>query len=115
MSLIDEFMEDFILIDKVTSDDGYGGIEENWSEGATIKAALVIDSSTQAKIAQKEGVLDVYTITTRKNVNLGLHQVLKRMSDGQLFRVTSSGNDKKTPKSSNIDMRQVSAERWSLS
>lgn len=114
MSLIDKAMEDFILVDKKSQDDGYGGVEEVWVDGASVKGALVLNSSMQAKIAQKEGVNDVYTLTTKKNVNLAFHQVIKRVSDGQIFRVTSNGNENKTPKTSKIDMRQVSCERWQL-
>lgn len=114
MSLIDKVMEDFILVDKKSQDDGYGGVEEVWVDGASVKGALVLNSSMQAKIAQKEGVNDVYTLTTKKNVNLAFHQVIKRVSDGQIFRVTSNGNENKTPKTSKIDMRQVSCERWQL-
>jgi hypothetical protein len=37
-----------------------------------------------------------------------------RNSDGKIFRITSDGDDNHTPKSATLDMRQVSAEEWSL-
>lgn len=114
MSLLDEAMEDFTIIDKTTINDGYGGFTEAWTEGATIQGAIVFDSSIEAKIAQKQGVTSVYTLTTAKNVILQYHQVVKRVSDGKIFRVTSDGDDKFTPKSANLNMRQVSAEEWKL-
>lgn len=114
MSLLDEAMEDFTLIDKTSVGDGYGGFTDVWQDGATIKGAMVFDNSIEARTAQKQGVTSVYTLTTRKNVVLMYHQVLRRVSDGKIFRVTSDGDDKFTPKSANLNMRQVSCEEWQL-
>lgn len=115
MSLLDEQMIDCIMMDKQTTPDGYGGYVVEWAEGATIKCAIVEDSSMEARVAQKQGVTSLYTITTRKNANLQYHDVLKRKSDGKIFRVTSDGDDKLTPASASLDMRQVTAEEWELS
>ena len=114
MSLLEEQMEDCIIIDKTSEPDGYGGRVIKWVEGAEFKAALVLDTSIQAKIAEQEGVTGLYTVTTRKNFNLQYHEVFKRIRDGKIFRVTSDGDDKLTPNSATLNMRQVSAEEWEL-
>lgn len=114
MSLLDEQMENCIMMDKQTVPDGYGGYTTVWKEGAEFKAAIILDTSTVAKIASKQGVTGLYTITTRKNINLQFHDVLKRVRDDKIFRVTSDGDDKRTPASASLDMRQVSAEEFVL-
>ena len=114
MSLLEEQMEDCIIIDKTSEPDGYGGRVIKWVEGAEFKAALVLDTSIQAKIAEQEGVTGLYTVTTRKTFNLQYHEVFKRIRDGKIFRVTSDGDDKLTPNSATLNMRQVSAEEWEL-
>jgi len=114
MSLLSESMENCIMMDKITEPDGYGGIITRWTEGAVFQAAIVLDNSTQARIAEKQGVTALYTITTNKAVNLQYHDVLKREDDGKIFRVTSDGDDKHTPGRATINMRQVSAEEWTL-
>lgn len=114
MSLLDEFMENFTIYDKRTVSDGYGGYVTEWVEGAPIKAALRLDNSTEARIAEKQGVTALYTITTTKAINLQYHDVIKREKDQTFFRVTSDGDDVHTPASASLDMRQVSAEKWSL-
>ena len=114
MSLLSEAMENCTMLDKKTTTDGYGGYITSWVEGAEFQAAIVLDSSMQARIAEKQGVTALYTITTRKTVNLQYHDVFKRSSDDKIFRVTSDGDDKRTPDSANLDMRQVSAEEWTL-
>ena len=55
-----------------------------------------------------------YTITTGKAVNLQYHDVFRRVRDGKIFRVTSDGDDKHTPASAALNMRQVTAEEWEL-
>jgi len=114
MSLLTEAMENCTIIDKRTVDDGYGGFDTTWVDGASFKAAIVLDSSMQARVAEKQGVTALYTITTKKNINLRYHDVFRRESDKKIFRVTSDGDDKKTPESATLDMRQVSAEEWKL-
>lgn len=114
MSLIDAFMEDFIILDKMSVSDGEGGFDTVWSEGANIRCALTLDTSMQAKRAEREGVTSVYTLTTEKNVILPFMTVVKRVSDGAIFRVTTDGGDKVTPSISSLNMAQVSAEKWEL-
>jgi len=114
MSLLSEAMEDCVMLDKITVADGYGGYETIYVNGADFKSAVVLDNSTQARRAEKEGVTALYTVTTSKALNLQYHDVFKRIRDGKIFRVTSDGDDKRTPASATLDMRQVSAEEWEL-
>ena len=114
MSLLDEAMEACLLLDKTTSLDDYGGIITVWKAGAAFQAALALDSSIQAKVAAVQGVTGLYSVTTRKAINLQYHDVFRRESDGKIFRVTSDGDDKKTPKSAGLNSRVVSAEEWEL-
>ena len=114
MSLLLSAMETFTKITKATVPDGYGGFSTVWEDGDEIQAAVMYDNSTQARIAGVQGVTSLYTITTSKAVVLLFHDVLRRESDGKIFRVTSDGTDKKTPPAAGLDMRQVSAEEWRL-
>ena len=114
MSLLEATMETFVMIDKTTAPDGYGGFERVWVEGAEFLAAAVLNTSTEARVAAADGVLDRYTITTRRAVNLHYHDVVKRKSDSTVFRITSDGDDVKTPPPASLDMRQVTAEKWEL-
>lgn len=114
MSLLEEAYEDFTVINKTVVDDGYGGTEIVWSDGATIRGAIVLDSSTQMKVAQAMGVTSSYTLTVKKSIELDYHTVLRRESDKKIFRLTSDTDDKRTPSSAGLDMRQYSAEEWKL-
>lgn len=114
MSLLLSAMEDCTIINKSTVDDGYGGYVTVWTDGANFKGAIVLNNSIEARIAEQQGVTALYTVTTSRALNLQYHDVFRRISDGKIFRVTSDGDDKKTPASATLDMRQVSAEEWRL-
>lgn len=112
MSLLSDAMERCIILNKQTVDDGYGGYKAVYVEGAEFDAAIVFDNSLQARTAEKAGVSSLYTVTTTRALTLEYHDVFKRLKDGKIFRVTSDGDDKYTPKSATLDMRQVSAEEY---
>lgn len=114
MSLLDEAMEKCILLDKVTEADGMGGYIITYKDGAEFQAAITFDTSMQARIADKQGVTSLYTVTTSKALNLEYHDVFRRDRDNKVFRVTSDGSDNKTPASASLNMRQVNAEEWSV-
>lgn len=114
MSLLSAAYEQCTIINRAIVPDGQGGVITTWTDGASIYAAIVEDSSIEARIGAAQGVTSVYTITTSRALNLQYHEVLRRESDGKIFRVTSDGDDKKTPKPAKLDMRQVTAEEWSL-
>lgn len=114
MSLLDQAFEPCKRVHKTTEDDGYGGEITRWVTGASFDAAITFDSSIEARTAQAQGVTSLYTVTTRKAKVLEYHDVFMRVSDGKYFRVTSDGDDKYTPISATLDMRQVTAEEWNI-
>ena len=102
------------MLDKTSASDGRGGMVSRWVDGATISAAITVDGSSQMRIAEAQGTKAVYTIVTSRAINLQFHDVLRRESDKKIFRVTSDGDDEKTPPTAGLDMRVVSAEEWAL-
>ncbi|MDE7398964.1 MAG: head-tail adaptor protein [Oscillospiraceae bacterium] len=112
--LLEAAMTKCVMIDKRTAPDGYGGFDTVWADGAEFMAAIRLDSSMQARIAEQQGVTSLYTIITKKSINLQYHDVLRRVSDGKIFRVTSDGDDNHTPDVATLNMRAVSAEEWEI-
>lgn len=114
MSLIDEYMTSCVMLDKRSVPDGLGGFSYQWTEGAAFNAAIVKDSSMQAKMAEKQGVTELYTVTVYKGAVLQYHDIFRRVSDGAVFRVTSNTVDSETPERATFQIGQVSAERWEI-
>jgi len=114
MSLLTSSFEPFIVINKQTVPDGYGGTTTAYTEGIEIQGAMPLDDSVQVKIAQAMGAKALYTLTVRKNVELDFHTVLKRKRDNKYFRLTSGTEDKQTPATAGLNMRQYSAEEFEI-
>ena len=114
MSLLSDAMEKCVYLNKAIAQDGYGGYYTTWVQGAEFDAAIVFDTSIEARIADAQGVSSRYTVTTSRTLTLEYHDVFQRVRDGKVFRVTSDGDDKFTPSSTALDKRQVTAEEFSI-
>lgn len=114
MPLLDEAMTECVFMDKIKAPDGEGGTINKWVDGIKFKCAISFDSSIEARIGKKSGVSSVYTITAPKGTALDYHDVIKRLEDEKIFRITSDGDDKMTPKSASFQVVQVTAEEWTL-
>lgn len=113
--LIDEFKVPCVMMEKRSVSDGEGGFTTSWTDGAEFMAAIVRNTTATVRIAEQEGFTNVYTVTTSKNAHLDFHDVFRRKSDGQVFRVTSDGSDVSTPDVASFSFEQVNAEEWKMS
>lgn len=112
MSLLSQAMEDVVMLEKKRIPDGEGGFTTDWAEGVQFKAAITFNSSMEARTAEKQGVTSRYTITAPLNAKLEYHDVVRRLRDGKIFRITSDGDDVHTPASASFQFLQVEAEEW---
>lgn len=114
VGLMNDFVEDCTLIEKTRIPDGEGGWTHVWRDGMVFQAAITYDTTLNARVAESEGMKATYTVTTEKTMPLDFHDVFRRNRDGQVFRVTSQGDDKRTPRSATFQVSQVAAEEWAL-
>lgn len=114
VGLMNDFGEACTLLEKVRTPDGEGGWVPVWTDGMEFTAAITHDTTLQARVAEADGMKSTYTVTTDKAMPLEFHDVFRRESDGQIFRVTSDGTDKRTPDRASFQVSQVNAEEWSL-
>lgn len=112
--LMNDFATECVLMQKARIPDGEGGWSTSWTDGPTFTAAITHDTTLNARVAESEGMMATYTVTTDKAMPLDFHDVFRRVSDGQYFRVTSDGTDKMTPQRATFAVSQVSAEEWTL-
>jgi len=107
-------MEDCKILNRVRVDDAYGSYTETWTEGASFKAAISKNTSTEMQIAEKQGISEAFTVVVNKGFSLDYHDVFKRVSDGAIFRVTSRTADSEAHPASTVKIAKVTAERWEL-
>lgn len=114
MSLIDSMMVPCMFMEPKRTPDCSGGHTPTWEEGKRFNAAIVRDTSTEARIAEAAGTVERFTVTTSRAVSLEFHAVFKRLSDGKTFRITSGNAEKCAPTCSRLDIAQATAEAWRL-
>lgn len=114
MSLLDCYMVSCVFMVPKKAPDGSGGYVTTWAEGDPLTAAIVRDSSMEARKAEAAKTVNAYTVTVSRDVHLPFHSVIKRKTDGKIFRITSDNAEKKTPVCAGLDMAQSTAEEWGL-
>ena len=111
MALQDNYIN-LCFVEKKMTSDGMGGYDVVYADGEEFKGAITTDSSTLAKIAEKDGVTSLYTLTTHRNIPLTKFDIVKRLSDNQMFRITSNPEDIQSPQFARLDIKQASLEKW---
>lgn len=114
VGLMNDFADECTLMEKVRVPDGEGGWFTKWMDGPKFNAAITHDTTLDARVAESQGMMATYKVTTDKGTTLDFHDVFRRDSDGQIFRVKSDGRDVKTPPTATFQVSQVDAEEWEL-
>lgn len=111
--MVQDYFEDVVIMDKRTHNDPISGTSSSYVDGATIKAGVVTDNSTAAKVAYQNGARVMYTVVYSDMVELSIGDRLKRVKDGTIMEVKSSPGDMTPPPNIPTEMmnfRQVRAE-----
>ena len=114
MSLLDAYSSECVILTKARVDDELGGYKLAWLDGAKFTAAWEYLSASEIIVAEQQGTSRVYRIYVPKTLDLDYHEAFRRISDGQVFRVTNPGKDRHTPASSRLNKRLVEVEKWEL-
>lgn len=114
MNLLESMMTPCTLLNKSTVNDGVFGRKDTYTPGAAFMATITKDSTMEARMAEKQGITEVYTVVTAKGFGLVYHDVFRRDTDNAIFRVTSNQADSEAPDASTVKIGKVAAERWEL-
>lgn len=114
MSLMDEYNVPCVLLVKTRTDDPVGGYKTGWADGITFQAAWEYESAPEITVAEQQGVARTYRIYVDKTLDLDYHEAFRRTDNGQVYRVTNPGTDRKTPGFSGLNKRLIEVEKWKL-
>lgn len=109
-NLLDDYTNEYTIVNRTLVPDGIGGTKYEWTDGAVIQMAESFDNSLEMKVAQKQGVTSTYSFLAKSNVILPYHTVLRRNKDGVTLRITTQSQDNHTPQRSPLDARYYEAE-----
>jgi len=114
-ALYEAFFKDYVFMEKTHVPDAEGGNYVTWVPGKVVfSAAVVKNSSLQARIAEQEGVTNVFDVVTEKKNLLEFHDVIKRVEDDQIYRITSNSKDIVTPDTATFQLAKATCEEWEL-
>lgn len=111
MSLLDDFARTCVLLEKTRTPDGEGGYTTEWADGAEFQNFQALDTSMEARRAEKEGVTSVYSALVDKAVPIEYNDYFKDLSTGLTYRVTSNPEEKEAPASASFNLKFFTAER----
>lgn len=114
MSLLDDFARTCVVLEKKRVPDGAGGYLVEWTEGAEFVNYQALDTSMEARRAEKEGVTSVYSALVQSDFPIEYNDYFRDKQSGQTYRVTSNPEEKKAPKSASFDLKFFTAERKEL-
>jgi len=114
MSLMDEYAVACVLLVKTRTDDPVGGYKTAWKPDLHFTPAWEFEGAPQMTVAEQEGVSRVYRIYVDKTLDLDFHEVFRREDNGQVYRVTNPGTDRKTPSFSRLNKRLIEVEKWEI-
>lgn len=114
MYMYEDAMEPVAFMEKTKVPDGEGGFFNTYVEGSEFKAMFSVDSTpTVVLLAEQKAITGPYRITVRKGVALAYPDIVKRLSNGQYFRITSDSKDTETPSGAGLQLAVVTAEKLS--
>ena len=114
MSLLNDFARICVLMEKTRVPDEEGGYTLEWTEGATFQNYQALDTSMEARRAEKEGVTSVYSALVDKALPIEYGDYFKDTETGLTYRVTSNPSEKESPKSATFALKYFTAESKEL-
>ena len=111
MSLLSDFGKICVFKEKTRTPDGEGGYTIDWTDGATFLNYQALDTSMEARRAEKQGVTSVYSALVDKDVPIKYGDYFKEKESGTVYRVTSNPDEQQAPKSASFTLKFFTAER----
>lgn len=108
--MLTDFLESFVLLVKTSTPSSISGVVESWEDGATINAGVYLNNSAEAQIAYRNGMVKQYYIVLPAGIALTQNGRIRRVFDGDVYRITSDSADMKIPSCAYQQYSRVTAE-----
>lgn len=109
--MLQDYFEDFILLERSRTADDLGGTDTTWTEGVVFRGGV---TQVMGKEVDPAGLLALKTVPMllhEWDVTLLQDDRIRRVSDGAEFRIIGQSSDMRTPAISGLAFCQVPVER----
>ena len=114
MSLLENYARRCVLLRQKRTAEPEGGWRTEWTEGAEFINYQALDTSQEARRAEKEGEASLYHALVDKSVPIRYDDYFRDVELGETFRVTSDPDEKQAPASSSLPLKYFTAEKRAL-
>lgn len=112
-TILEAFFKPCHMLDRTTvTVSGLFGPQERWIEGAALDAAFLKDSSAEVKVAEANGLKELYTVVIHKPIALKKGDALRRDADGLTLLVTGNTVDWEAPEMATVQIAKTTAKVW---
>lgn len=109
--MLQDYMEDFILLEHIRQPDGLGGFIDTYEESMAFQGGLTSVMSRRTGLADQPFVQATPLLIHEWGVTLALDDIVRRVSDGVCYRVTGQSSDMRSPAIAGFAFAQVPVER----
>ena len=109
--LLDYYGKECVILNKTTQNSPEGGYITSWNECAHFTNYQALDTSTEAQIAEKQGLTALYNVLVEKSVPLAYGDYYRDIETQTTYRVTSEPSEVQAPASSSLNLKRYSAEK----
>ncbi len=109
--MLDDYMEDFILLECTRQPDGLGGCSTGYRESMAFRGGVTSVMTREAAVGQAPAEAVAPVLVHEWGVTLCLGDIVRRVSDGCCYRVTGRSSDMRTPDIAGLAYAQVPVER----
>lgn len=100
----------FTLMNESVESDGMGGTYQQIEDGATFKCLFTLNSTLEARIAEKSGVTSVYDGLVDKDFPLKFDRTIRWIEKDTFYRVTSNPEENESPGMASFSVKKFTAE-----
>lgn len=112
--MITDFFEPFCRVKRTLRDDGLGGTIETWEDGAPFDGGVTHVPGTEITIAGHRALRGQPVLVHETSVGFQQDELVRRLSDGAVFRVAGRSGQMRTPRVAQAQFAQVPVEGVTL-
>ena len=109
--MLDDYMEDFILLECSRQPDGLGDSRTAYQESMAFRGGVTSVMTREVTVGQASAEAVAPVLVHEWGVTLCLGDIVRRVSDGCCYRVTGRSSDMRTPDIAGLAYAQVPVER----
>ena len=109
--MLDNYLEDFILLEHTSCPDGMGGFTHTYEESIAFQGGITAAPARRTTLADQPFDLSSPVLVHEWGVTLMPDDIVRRVTDGVYYRVVGRSSDMRTPACAGFAFAQVPVER----